>query len=166
MAANEGSVQKLPNGNYLICTGGVSFGGFRKKTFSNRGSVLYEISASGSVLWELSNFGTSCEGVRYAYGYLDGVSSTAQRKKTSAAQNTVNIRSYPRVRKVSISMNNADKTARLSLYSLTGREVVSSVATNDPDGWNLSTANLPTGLYIFKIVSGTTVYWNQVAVQH
>jgi hypothetical protein len=75
MEKNEGSVQRLPNGNTLICTGGFVIGvngegDISKKTQPDTTkSRVFEVTSSNKIVWEMS-VPTSTEAYRYAYGYF------------------------------------------------------------------------------------------------
>ena len=55
MANNEGSVQRLPNGNTLICTGGVEV----LEVWAAARRRIFEITSSGETVWELTNIVTT-----------------------------------------------------------------------------------------------------------
>jgi hypothetical protein len=160
LAGNEGSIQKMPNGNYIICTGGISMGSFGKTKLGSRGSNIYEVDAAGTVLWKLSGFGTSCEGYRYAYGYLGGV--TPVKKPAPVAKPEPVIISRTSRGRVKIRLINFNAAARLSLYTLNGRAIVTSVPVGS-DGWNLE-SSISGGMYLVKISSGTSVVWDHLAI--
>ncbi|MBN1130439.1 MAG: T9SS type A sorting domain-containing protein [Chitinispirillaceae bacterium] len=157
LQGNEGSVQRLPNGNTLICIGGVSMGGIG----GSRGRV-FELTPAGAVVWDLSGIPTTTEGVRYAYSYLDGSQTYVQRKPVYSAGQRLSIVSDPLSGQVRIVTAQPLHGARVSLFTLGGRSVV--------DGYPLqnSVLNLgrrPAGQYFVKICSGNTVSWERVAVR-
>jgi hypothetical protein len=169
LAGNEGSIQKLPNGNYLICTGGVAMGGFGMGgDAATSGSIVYEIAPSGSsggtILWQLDGFGTSTEGYRYAYGYLNGkgtsVSSTA---KTPVNSSSVKIVTGCSNGRLQISTNKAIGNAGLSLYSLSGKEILNSHTQDFNSSWNIP--GLSAGMYFVKITSGEYVLTERISIQ-
>lgn len=162
LQANEGSIQKMPNGNYVICTGGVSMGGgFEKTQFGNRGSTIYEVDASGTVVWKLTGFGTSCEGYRYAYSYLGG-GTPVKKPATVIKPGDMRI-THTTSGKVILTLENCNTPATLSLYTLSGREIMNSAAATGDHGWTLA-SSIPSGMYCAKISSGTSVVWDHLPI--
>jgi hypothetical protein len=165
LATNEGSIQKMPNGNYIICTGGVDMsGGFGKTSFSGGASKVYEVTSANKIVWQLDGFGTSSEGYRYAYGYLGGKVDVAPRHKVVPQKVTIAVGADNSTGKIRITMKNGSPDARLSLYSLTGQELVRSFASTDGYGWYLGN-RFPAGTYLVRVVSASTVIYERVTIQ-
>jgi Arylsulfotransferase (ASST) len=167
IAGNEGSIQKLPNGNYLVCTGGVSMGGFGGAAGSS--SIVYEIAPSGTsggtVLWQLDGFGTSTEGYRYAYGYLNSKgTSVSSPSMTTVNNSSLKIISGSISGRLQISTNRAIDNARLSLYSLAGKEILKNRMPDFCSTWNMQSPG--NGMYVVKITSGENMLTERISVQH
>jgi hypothetical protein len=162
LASNEGSIQKMPNGNYIICTGGVSTGsGSAKTTFSSGASKVYEVTSANKIVWQLDNFGTSSEGYRYAYGYLNRNVDVTAIRRAVVQKATIAVGRENLTGKIRITMKNGSPDARLSFFSLTGRELLRSLASADGCGWDLGN-RLPAGTYLIRVVSAATVICEQV----
>jgi len=169
LAGNEGSIQKLPNGNYLICTGGVPMGDFGMGGMGGTGSTVYEIAptgtSGGTVVWQIDGFGTSTEGYRYAYGYLDNKPTSVRSSgMTSANISSLEIITGSISGRFIISTNNRIDNARLSLYSLSGEEIIKNSAPVFGSTWNMG--SLCDGMYFVKITSGQNVLTDRISVQH
>jgi hypothetical protein len=171
---NEGSIQKLPNGNYLVCTGGFDMsllgGGLSKKAMSPvKNTRVIEVKPSGAsagtVVWELTDIGISSEAYRYAFGYLGGgvTASNVRRSFGTLRHATMRI-SYNHLKgTTSIPMEKEVLNARLSLYSPSGKELIRSAACTNPNGWDLS--HLPSGLYLVKIQLDESVALDRVFIR-
>jgi hypothetical protein len=164
LANNEGSIQKLPNGNYLVCTGGVSMGGPAVS-----GSIVYEVAPSGTsagtVLWQLDGFGTSTEGYRYAYGYLNSkATNVSSAGKTAECISSLKIAAASIHGRVQISINRSLDNASLSLYSLSGKEILKNRAPEFGSTWNISSPGA--GMYFVKINSEERVLTERISVQY
>ncbi|MBN1130875.1 MAG: T9SS type A sorting domain-containing protein, partial [Chitinispirillaceae bacterium] len=146
-----------PNGNTLICTGGVSgMGGGSGRVF--------EINASGTVVWDLTGFPVSTEGVRYAFGYLGGTGNVAvETSPVYSTQQRISIATNSLTGQVRIGSNGGSGNARLSLFSLAGNELIRSVEANGTLGWDLGSQ--PSGQYLAKISSGGAVAWERVTIR-
>ncbi|HMA65420.1 MAG TPA: arylsulfotransferase family protein [Chitinispirillaceae bacterium] len=165
LAGNEGSIQKLPNGNYLVCTGGVSMGGFGGAA---GGSIVYEIAPSGTsagtVLWQIDGFGTSTEGYRYAYGYLNGKTTSVNSTNMTAA-NSLSLKIVTGIISggLQISTDRIIDNAKLSLFSLSGKEILRNSAPVSGSTWNMPSPGA--GMYFVKITSGEIVLTERISVQ-
>jgi hypothetical protein len=182
LASNEGSIQKLSNGNYLICTGGVDmgFGGPGGKSTENESSSsvagafpgggeskIYEITpgtTGGTVVWELTGFGTSSEGYRYAYNYLNGGKSPVKKTNTMRLNNNdLKISTIQNNGSVAITLNTSIKNSILTMYTLSGKEVLTVSKRNAVNNWNIGL--IPAGIYLFKISSSECALTGKVSVQ-
>lgn len=158
LASNEGSIQKLPNGNYLICTGGVSggfgFGGGGGGGGGSSGSKVYEVApngtSGGTVVWELGDFGYSTEGYRYAYGYLNQSTPIKKLSSNQIAGNSYKITTMCSNNHTLIRVNNFKDNAHITLFSLSGKMLCSGFyktqkcITFDP-------GIIPKGIYLVSI---------------
>jgi len=163
LQGNEGSVQKLPNGNYLICTGGA--GGFGKTTFGGffSGSRIYEVTEDKDTVWSLSDFGTSCEGYRFAYEYLGGSTRAKRTRNAAVTAFKMNASVAKGSGRVHISVDNAAGDARVSLFSANGRTVVNNLAPGRTNTWELGP--LGAGLYFVRINSAGNVISDRILIQ-
>lgn len=165
LQGNEGSIQKLPNGNYLICTGGA--GGFGKTTFGGggffSGSRIYEVTEGKDTVWSLSDFGTSCEGYRFAYGYLGGSTKTTRTKNAAVTALKMNVSVAKGSGRVHISVKNAARDARVSLFSADGRAIVKNLAPVRTNTWE--PGSLTAGLYFVRINSAGNVISDCILIQ-
>jgi hypothetical protein len=161
LQGNEGSVQRLPNGNTLICTGGTGMGGGMGGTSCR----VFEINTANppQIVWELSDIPQSTEGIRYAYSYLNGnVGVTVDATPDYSTRRTARIVTNPLTGRISLSSNSDYVNARLSLFSMDGRELIHSGAPCTK-GWDLGTQ--PNGQYLVQIQSGNDVMRERVAIQ-
>jgi hypothetical protein len=154
LQGNEGSVQRLPNGNTVICTGGAGgFGGTSCRVF--------ELNSAGTVVWELSGIAQSTEGIRYAFGYLDAKVAVDATPDYSTRR-TVRIATNPLTGRISLVSNSGYVNARFSLFSMDGRELAHTDVST-AQGWDLG--NQPNGNYLVQIHSGTEVIRDQIVIQ-
>jgi hypothetical protein len=183
LAGNEGSIQKLPNGNYLICTGGVDmgFGGPGGKStdmtesssnvagaFPGGGeSKIYEVTpntSGGTIVWELTGFGTSSEGYRYAYSYLSGGKSPIKKTNNVILKNEdLKISTIHNNGSVAITVNTSIKNSILNMYTLSGKEVLTVSKRTSVNSWNVG--SIPTGIYLVKISSNECALSGKVSIQ-
>jgi hypothetical protein len=158
MQTNEGSVQRLPNGNTFICTGGAG-GGMGGTSSTGR---AFELNSSGATVWDLTGFPQSTEGTRYAYGYLGAKTPVVIASPVYSTQRLARISADPLSGQVRIRYDNQGYDAQLSLFSLCGRELYRSPVGSIANGWNLGSR--PGGDYLVKITSGGTVVWDRVLI--
>jgi hypothetical protein len=138
MAGNEGSVQRLPNGNTLICTGGGGMGG-------GSGGRVFEVTSSGTTVWSLTGVSTT-KAARYAYSYLGEQYTTVKPSPAYSAKHWIGIAANPINGQVRDCPDGNLREAHLSLLSLDGREL----------------GGQPAGIYLVKITSGSAVAWDKV----
>jgi hypothetical protein len=163
LQSNEGSIQRMPNGNTVICTGGVS-GGFGGGGGMSRTGRVFEINSAGTVVWDLTGIPTTTEGLRYAYGYLSGtVDISLQTAPVYSVKHTIKILSNPLTGQVRMVADDGMAGARLSLFSLSGRELINAIPGADAQGWNLG--DQPNGQYLVKINSGKSSSWERISIQ-
>jgi hypothetical protein len=180
LAGNEGSIQKLPNGNYVICTGGVDMGGgFGEGGSQSSGGTVeaafpggssgkvYEVTpsgtSSGTVVWELSGFGTSTEGYRYAYEYLNGGKTPVKNLAVTHADfSALKIGAMKSCGAVQITTDIGLSNATLALYTLSGKEVASISGGNSVKQWNVGF--VPDGMYLVEILCGKNRVTGRVSI--
>jgi hypothetical protein len=156
---NEGSVQRLPNGNTIICTGGIG-GGMGGST----GRVV-EVDTSGTIVWDLTGIPVSTEGIRYAYGYLGGtVATSINQAPVFSTQGIFRTTMNPITGQVSVIMDKDIRNARVSLFSLDGQEVVryGEIGAGQPINLN----DRPSGQYLARIHSGNSITWERLTIRH
>jgi hypothetical protein len=158
LQSNEGSVQRLPNGNTLICTGGAMGG------FGGSSCRVFELNpARTAVVWELTGIPQSTEAVRYAYGYLDGkVGVAADATPDYSTRRTARIAANPLTGRIGLVSNSGYVNARLSLFSIDGRELVPA-GIPCAQGWDLG--NQPNGQYLVQIHSGNDVIRERIVIR-
>jgi hypothetical protein len=167
--SNEGTVQRLPNGNTIICIGGVGMGGFPKTAnaegISPTKGRVFEINSAGTIVWDLNGIPLTTEGVRYPYGYLSGTTPIeVKRTPVYSTHTTIKILSNPFTGQVRMVADDGMAGARLSLFSLSGRELINAIPGADARGWNLS--DQANGQYLVKISSGKSSAWERISIQH
>ncbi|MBN1601934.1 MAG: aryl-sulfate sulfotransferase [Chitinispirillaceae bacterium] len=183
LAGNEGSIQKLPNGNYLICTGGIDMGfgwggrdgdqasvGTVEAAFPGSGSgKVYEVtpsgSSSGTIVWELSGFGTSTEGYRYAYEYLNGGKTPV--KKSAPAHPDLNPLRFGTIVSngmVQITTDIGLNNASMTLYALSGKEIIKMSGGNNVRQWYIG--SIPDGTYLVKFTCGGKMTAGKIMIQN
>jgi hypothetical protein len=154
---NEGTVQRLPNGNTVICTGGTGTG------MGGTGCRVFEINPAGTVVWELKDIPQSSEGVRYAYGYLGAkVGVMLDATPDYSTRRTARIVANPLTGRISLSSNFDYVNALLSLFSMDGREL-KRAALPCAQGWDLG--NRPNGQYLVQINSASGIMRDRIFIQ-
>jgi hypothetical protein len=160
MQGNEGTVQRLPNGNTLICTGGTGMGGI-----GGKGCRVFEITSGSSpqIVWELKDIPQSSEGVRYPYGYLGGkVGSAVDARPDYSTRRLSKIALNPLTGRISLSSNSDYSNARLSLFSMNGRELI-HLGIPGAQGWDLG--HQPNGQYLVQINSGNKIIRGHIVIR-
>jgi hypothetical protein len=157
MQGNEGTCQRLPNGNTVICTGGTG-GGMGGGTCR-----VFEINSSGTVVWELSGIPQSSEGVRYAYGYLGSTNVKIMPTADYSTLHMTKIVINPLTGRISLEGNSGCSNARLSLFSMDGQELIKGAGASGPISWDLG--NQPNGQYLVRISSGKSSIRERIFIQ-
>jgi hypothetical protein len=149
MASNEGSVQRLPNGNTLICTGGVGGG-----MGGSGGGKIYEVTPAGATVWTLTGLSTT-KAARYAFSYLDpGVTSTLSNNLKYTREHCT-ISSDPLSRQVRFRVGDNSGNTEFSVVNMVGEQVFRGTTSADYFIWNVG--NRPAGSYIVTIKQGNRV---------
>lgn len=150
---NEGSVQRLPNGNCFVAD-----------WYDGK---LQEMNSNGSSQWDfsLSNgpmMGGPNQAHKYAKSYLGSSTSHIEKKKyLSKSTLPIEIYSNQSSENISISIKGINKTSQIYITSLNGREVFSGYTTNNKFTW--STKNMAVGIYMV-IVKKSNTYTQYVNV--
>ena len=135
MAGNQGSTQRLPNGNTLV---------------SNARGTIYEFAPNGSTVWSMS---ASCsKATRYALTYLDMITGTQDKNGIISKNQGLHVHSNPTTGAVHISLNNGIKNTKLQIFTLNGQEVFSGIINSNNYIWN--THNQSNGLYLVRVTAG------------
>jgi len=145
----------------MICTGGTGMGGGMGGTSCR----VFELNTANppQIVWELSDIPQSTEGIRYAYSYLNGkVGVTVDAMPDYSTRRTSSILANPLTGRISLSSNSDYVNARLSLFSMDGREI-ERMALPCAQGWDLGTQ--PNGQYLVQIQSGNDVMRERVVIQ-
>jgi hypothetical protein len=160
LQGNEGSVQRLPNGNTVICTGGAGIGGIGGGGNSCR---VFELNPADSVVWELNNIPQSTEGIRYAYGYLDAnVGVTVNAMPDYSIRRMAKCVVNPMTGQVRFISNDDKVNAEFSLFSMDGRQLLRTTGSSG-QWWNLG--NQPDGHYVIQINAGNNTIRELVSVR-
>jgi hypothetical protein len=150
MGGNEGSLQRLPNGNTLVCNG-----------ISSTGTA--EFDAKGKTVWTM--MGTAAEFFRYDSSYLGSTyldTGEAPRHGTLRFTLPENMHEAP-VR----FLTNHDRVhiffkgelfsgAEVSIFSMAGRNVLRKNMSGKEFVWRCG--NNPSGMYLFRVtIHGLTI---------
>lgn len=133
-SSNEGSVQRLPNGNTFIC---------------NSGRSMYEVTPSGQEVWRLDKGGNQAH--KYAYSYLN---PETYAKKENVTQQFMKVKmfAHPNTGNIHISFGAGIIKATVAVFDIAGKKVHSRSVNNDKYIWNVS--NQPSGMYIVQVSLG------------
>jgi len=155
---NEGSVERLPNGNTLLCSGGVGTG------ISSSACRILEVSSQGDSVWGFSPATGTTRAMRYAYGYLGGNSTASKTNQTHLSIQPVKTTLTSKNGQIRICFDTEEHDFQLSLHSIDGRKIFQSEVIqngNTPDLGNLSN-----GLYLAAISSGKNIFWKKFTIRH
>jgi hypothetical protein len=154
MSSSEGYVQRLPNGNTFICTGGSGMGFGEGRVF--------EVDPAGNIVWELADIAPSTEGYRYAYGYLTGEAGvTMDATPDYSTQRMAKVVANPLTGWISLASNSNIADARLSLFGMDGRKLVHSSVPSG-QGWDLGDRR--SGQYLVQICAGAEIIRERVVI--
>lgn len=164
---NEGSIQKLPNNNYLICSGGTSLIGQSSSSEDSYICKVLEIApdsiSGGRIVWELDGFGTSGEAYRYAYSYLNGSGAPIKSGFKSRASHTFKFTSYCKGDHVFISTKSINDVNNISVFTAAGRTIIRNALPSLGCKWDLG--SIPAGIYFVKISSVNNVTLQKIHVE-
>jgi hypothetical protein len=142
--SDQGSIQRLPNGNTLVCHG-VSIGSVE---FDSAGDTVWSMAVSANELY------------RYDFSYLGSmlldtggvttVKSNTQTPYKSDALSPISLKELRDRREVVVT-NNSTSPMELMICSASGRQLLRKAVRENIFIWN--TINQPQGLYLFKITS-------------
>ncbi len=151
---NEGSAQRLPNGNVFVAdwyTGKI-------QEMDSKGALLWSMTESGSMM------GGSNQVHKFAKTYLGSDTHIKENKSVSLSTLPVRIYANPITDNVHISLLDVEKTARVTVVALNGREVLSREISNNVCVWN--TKSHSPGIYVIMVRSGRQHYTRYVNVLH
>ncbi len=144
---HQGSVQRLPNGNTLVCA-------------MSRG--IYEYAPDGSEVWSKD---ASCnKATRYAYTYFD--EQTDDKGKLNTVQQGLPVRIYssPVTSNIHISFGDVSSNAEVSIFSMNGKDVFSQSVNRNNVIWH--TKNQAQGVYAVIVRAEGNLHTQYVNVMY
>jgi hypothetical protein len=156
MAQNEGSIERLPNGNTLICTGGVggNFGG------STEADKIIEVTPNGEIVWNLDNVSAS-KAARYALTYMGGPKETVAEQSADPAKIGAPL-VCASAHCTIVSFGTGVRDARVAIYSIDGKEVFRNVVSGNRFVWD--SKNQAPGHYLLTLSVGDKVFRDRCVV--
>lgn len=142
---HEGYVQRLPNGNTLICNG--------------RGSI-YQITPDGEKIWDI--MATCNQAVMYSKSYLDMKSANKTNIKNQKNALSLQISTNPITGDVGVSLLNNHNTAQIKFFSVTGKLLLVNTIHKNKFIWN--TKKIPAGVYVVKVTTINDVMTRRISV--
>lgn len=139
----EGSIQRLPGGNTLLCAGGV--GG----TGGISSSKILEVSATGDSLWGFTPTVTTTRAWRYALTYMGkaGTSSIAANAGFSG-ENLFSLSTNPANGLVTVRLGAGQSNALFSVFTVDGVLLHSALVRERTLSWNAG--SLGRGIYVAR----------------
>jgi hypothetical protein len=144
-AGNEGSAQRLPNGNTLLCSGGVSTGG------GGSTAKILEVSPTGDSLWVLSPGVSTTLAWRYALTYMGNGTTHIASNPVNTNENLFSIETNSLIGQATIRLSSQQSNAFLSVYTVDGALIYSTFAKDRT--LTLNTGNLGRGIFIAKVTA-------------
>ncbi len=148
-----GSCQRLPNGNTFICE-------------ATDDGYLLEADPDGNTVWDFEhNYGQIARAIRYAPDYKGlgpiGITKTTQKPVSTE---TVSIVNYPNPfsKETTIRFNNPKGNAKVKIFSLDGKVLLSEISQKNQVKWNAE--KQPSGIYIVTITIGNEVFSKYINV--
>jgi hypothetical protein len=140
---HEGSVQRLPNGNTLIC---------------NQNNNAIEVDSEGNTVWQKDI--SSTRAYRYALNYPAPLApevavsfSTKSIRDEFGVRNSVNRTTF---------IFSSFKTGELSVFSLCGKKVSSLIVAGNECVWNNS--GIPRGQYLARLRTGKSIIVQRINI--
>jgi hypothetical protein len=157
LAVNEGSVQRLPNGNTLICTGGANWG------VGGSSSRIIEVSPAGQTVWSMSNLKAS-KAIRYAPGYLRSPAAVKPTSRSGIGNGFISARQDASNGRVLIRFTNKTGDANITIFAFDGRELLKTNARREHFEWDAR--NQPPGSYVVQVEMGTMLWQQHFVLMH
>jgi hypothetical protein len=149
MGGNEGSIQRLPNGNTLVCNG-IDKSGVNE--FDAKGSSLWSMTVtSGAVFrYDSSYLGSTLLDTGNSPITMSNISASLEKRMSTLME----VRADRSILRVTFSNNNKHD-ATVAIYSATGRNVMKEAVTRNEFIWQ--TRTIPDGIYIIRATTGSHV---------
>jgi len=136
LGGNEGSIQKLPNGNYFICDNRIS---------------IFEMNPAGTKVWTISK--VAMQAFKYPLTYFDKVTpikNTISDAEIYTPQMFFNRSSGM----IHVTLHNSGKPAEISLFTINGKELYKGTVNGDRFAWHITDNSQ--GVYLITVkVQGT-----------
>lgn len=142
---NEGSAQRLPNGNMFVAD-----------WYTGK---IQEMDSTSKLLWsitESSMMGGSNQVHKYAKTYLGSKTNIKEKKHTAKQVSAIRIFSNPLIDNVHISMHGIEKIKHVSIVSLNGSRILSRSINKNVYIWNIKEHS--PGIYLVTIQSKFGTY--------
>lgn len=141
-----GSCQRLPNGNTFICE-------------ATDNGYLLEVDPTGKIVWDFNHsYGQIARAMQYPSNYKGlqnlGITKTVHE---AFSEKMISLRNYPNPFSIetTIHFNNQKNNAKVKIFSINGKELLSKTVKQDQFKWNAK--NQPSGIYIVKVKIGEKV---------
>lgn len=143
MGGNEGSIQKLPNGNYFI---------------SDNRSSIFEMNPSGTTVWSLAK--VAMQAFKYPLTYFNDVSPVHENTISVQKVSVPKIYSNPSSVSINIGFSNSNNNAEVTICTINGKKLFHGAVYRDNLIWN--TKNNSTGVYIITVRTGEKIFNSRV----
>ena len=139
LGRNEGSIQKLPNGNYFV---------------SDNRSAIFEMTPAGDKVWTMSV--TAMQAFKYPLTYFDQVTPVNENTISAQKNTTPKVYLNPVCGTITISFKYLRNSAEISIFTISGKKLFSGTVNQNHFAWNAK--NNPNGVYLVRIKNGDTIY--------
>ena len=144
--------------------GGLSYQWYKGATpIAGATSLTYTATTSGNYKCRVTKTATGC------FKNSNPISVAVQCKEGEDVlfNTTFNIQPNPNNGAFTISANSLSplETTKLLIYNTTGQQIFSSVLDPQLDLFEINLPEIPTGMYIVKLVSGTSIYEQKLIIE-
>lgn len=141
----EGSIQKLPNGNYFI---------------SNNRGLIFELNPSGTTVWSMSV--SALQAFKYPLTYFDHI--TPVKENTISAHRVITPKIYtnPATGTINITFNGFHNRAEVTICLANGKKLYSGMVTQNRFTWHMKSQS--NGIYIISITMGKETYTSCISM--
>ena len=144
--------------------GGLSYQWYKGATpIAGATSLTYTATTSGNYKCRVTKTATGC------FKNSNPISVSVQCKEGEDVlfNTTFNIQPNPNNGAFTISANSLSplETTKLLIYNTTGQQIFSSVLAPQLDIFEINLPEIPTGMYIVKLVSGTSIYEQKLIIE-